>query len=235
MEGMDEQLEFQKLGILLVQIANSESFQSCSEDEGWIAAEKRMMKMARKGGSIAMGRFLGLLRKPDLPEQVADVVAKAIALCCGPCAAPPALRTFIFSPSLSVKSIPASCCCRSILKQLDNEMDIKYLGGNNRDRIGRVVVLVSWKDVEVESPMSGKVRGSSLWEGTCSVGKGKPRKASNQWEGDSSVSRGEGDEKRWMWSSVLVLSVTTGDLNPGLVERRSSNQALRRSKIRRNT
>ncbi|KAH9290646.1 hypothetical protein KI387_034763, partial [Taxus chinensis] len=66
-------------------------------------AEKRIMQIAtRVGPKTVMGFLLGVLRRNDIAEQVVDVVAKTMALCSGPCAAPPELRTFIFSPNLTI-------------------------------------------------------------------------------------------------------------------------------------
>lgn len=97
------------------------------------------MKMARNGGPNAMRCLLGLLRKPDLPDQVADVVAKAMALCCGPCAAPPAVRTFIFSPSLTVQV---------------NEID--YAQGGLGWKVWGAGLILSWRLLALKDMIRGK-------------------------------------------------------------------------------
>jgi len=136
---MDEHVEFKRQCDTLVQIAGKELSPVCSEDERWILAEKRIMKMARNGGPNAMRCLLGLLRKPDLPDQVADVVAKAMALCCGPCAAPPAVRTFIFSPSLTVQV---------------NEID--YAQGGLGWKVWGAGLILSWRLLALKDMIRGK-------------------------------------------------------------------------------
>jgi len=136
---MDEHVEFKRQCDTLVQIAGKEFSHVCSDDERWIVAERRIMKMARNGGPNAMRCLLGLLRKPDLPEQVADVVAKAMALCCGPCAAPPAVRTFIFSPSLTVQV---------------NEID--YAQGGLGWKVWGAGLILSWRLLALKDMIRGK-------------------------------------------------------------------------------
>lgn len=136
---MDEHVEFKRHCNTLVEIAGRELSHVCSEDERWKLAEKRIMKMARNGGPNAMRCLLGLLRKPDLPEQVSDVVAKAMALCCGPCAAPPAVRTFIFSPSLTVQV---------------NEID--YAQGGLGWKVWGAGLILSWRLLALKNMICGK-------------------------------------------------------------------------------
>ncbi|XP_057867874.2 protein-lysine N-methyltransferase EFM2 isoform X1 [Cryptomeria japonica] len=130
--------EIERLMGTLVQIAGSSEF--CTEDERWRLAEKRIMKIATTVGPKAvMGFLLGVLRRANMPEEVVDVVAKTMALCSGPCAAPPRLRFFIFSPSLTIHI---------------NEMD--YIQGGLGWKVWGAALILSWRLLALKDMVRGK-------------------------------------------------------------------------------